>query len=86
MPYVSVYKEVEVDVDVEDFDTSDLIEEIESRGYSVCDKNQKKVLHTFADDMDEVIWRYKTGYIEDAMILLERSFPELYGISKLIRS
>ena len=30
MPYV--YKEVEVDVELSDFDTDDLIEELESRG------------------------------------------------------
>jgi len=29
---VSVYTEVEVDVDLEDFDTDDLIEELEKRG------------------------------------------------------
>ena len=30
--YKSVYKEVEIDVDLDDFDTEDLIEELESRG------------------------------------------------------
>ena len=30
--YKSMYKEVEVDVDLGDFDTEDLIEELESRG------------------------------------------------------
>ena len=30
MPYV--YKEVEVDIDLSDFETNDLIEELESRG------------------------------------------------------
>jgi hypothetical protein len=82
MPYVSV------EVEMNDIDTDDLIEEIESRGYSVFTKNgdEEKNLVTLTEDMEEVIWRYKTGYIEDAMILLERSFPELYGISKLIRS
>lgn len=29
---VSVYTEVEVDVDIEDFDTEDLVEELEKRG------------------------------------------------------
>jgi len=29
---VSVYTEVEVDVDLEDFDTDDLVEELEKRG------------------------------------------------------
>lgn len=30
--YKTVYKEVEVDVDLHDFDTDDLIEELEERG------------------------------------------------------
>jgi len=30
--YKTVYKEVEVDVDLHDFDTEDLIEELEERG------------------------------------------------------
>ena len=30
--YKSVYKEVEIDVDLSDFDTEDLLEELESRG------------------------------------------------------
>lgn len=30
--YKTVYKEVEVDIDLSDFDTDDLIEELENRG------------------------------------------------------
>ena len=88
MPYVTINTDVDVDVELVDFDTDDLIEEIESRGFTVFTKNgkQEKNLISLTDEMQDVIWRFKTGYIEDAMILLERSFPELYGISKLIRS
>lgn len=32
MAYKTIYTEVEVDVDLSDFDTDDLIEELESRG------------------------------------------------------
>jgi hypothetical protein len=32
MPYKTVYKEVDVEVDLSDFDTEDLIEELEERG------------------------------------------------------
>ena len=32
MPYKTVYKEVDVEVDMSDFDTEDLIEELEERG------------------------------------------------------
>ena len=33
--YKTIYTEVEVDVDLADFDTDDLIEELESRGKSI---------------------------------------------------
>jgi hypothetical protein len=32
MPYKTVYKEIDVEVDMSDFDTEDLIEELEERG------------------------------------------------------
>jgi len=35
--YKTVYKEVEVDVDLDDFDTDDLIEELERRGSGTMD-------------------------------------------------
>lgn len=37
--YKTVYTEVEVDVDLGDFDTDDLIEELESRGALPVDSN-----------------------------------------------
>lgn len=35
MVYRTIYTEVEVDVDLDEFDTDDLIEELESRGHLV---------------------------------------------------
>jgi hypothetical protein len=35
----TVYQEVEVEVDLEDFDTDDLIEELESRGRSASESD-----------------------------------------------
>jgi len=35
--YKTVYTEVEVDVDLSDFDTDDLVEELESRGAGTTD-------------------------------------------------
>lgn len=40
MAYKTIYTEVEVDVDVCDFDTDDLVEELEVRGYSVNKSNR----------------------------------------------
>lgn len=76
MPYVTT----EVEVDLDDFDDEYLVEEMKSRGYSVA-KGADVI-----DDVQQAIWRYKLGYIEEAAFLLERAYPELYGISKYIRS
>ena len=38
----TIYTEVEVDVDLSDFDTDDLIEELESRGLGVLDYGDGK--------------------------------------------
>jgi hypothetical protein len=65
--YHTIYKEVEVDVDLEDFDTDDLIEELENRGSGVMDYgNGKEVLESiyqkrrlgldYQSDLDQLIW------------------------------
>jgi hypothetical protein len=66
---VSVYTEVEVDVDLSDFDTDDLIEELESRGSLPIGGNfdAKELLesiwlkrrlgnHDYQTELDELIW------------------------------
>ena len=40
--YKTIYTEVEVDVNLSDFETDDLIEELESRGSSVMDYGDGK--------------------------------------------
>jgi len=77
----TVLRHVAVDIDLDDFDDDDLIDEIEARGYKVIPED-KEDEHPV---LQEMIWRYRAGYIEDAMLLLERKFPEMHGISKLIR-
>jgi hypothetical protein len=45
--YKTVYTEVEVDVDISDFETDDLIEELERRGEAIMDHGDgKEVLRT----------------------------------------
>jgi hypothetical protein len=65
---------VYAEVDLADFDDEDLIKELRYRGYDI----------DLEPSMEDVIWRYRNGYIQDAMIILERIYPELYGISKLV--
>lgn len=77
------YKYVEIDLD--DVDDEEMIDELESRGYIVTHTSDDDGLQK-NDILSEMIWRYKAGYIEDAMLLLERRFPEMYGISKRIKT
>lgn len=76
MPVITKY----IDLDLNDVDDDELIEEIESRGYKVLMEDQEDQ----HPEIQEAIWRFKAGYIEDAVILLERRFPDLYGLSKRI--
>jgi hypothetical protein len=48
--YKSVYKEVEIDVDLSDFDTEDLLDELESRGALPVDSGYD------AKDLLTAIW------------------------------
>jgi hypothetical protein len=65
MPYV--YKEIEVDIELDDFDTDELIEELERRGTGVMDYgNGKEILETiyekrrlgrdYQSELDKLIW------------------------------
>ena len=62
-----VYKEVEVDIDLEDFDTEELIEELERRGTGTVDYgNGTEVLQSiyekrrlgkdYQQELDQLIW------------------------------
>ena len=65
--YKTMYKEVEVDVDLSDFETDDLIEELESRGAGATDYGDgKEILQTiyekrrmnkdYQQELDQLIW------------------------------
>jgi hypothetical protein len=65
--YKTVYTEVEVDVDLGDFDTEDLLEELESRGSGVMDYGDgKEVLESiyqkrrlgqdYQSELGQLIW------------------------------
>ncbi len=65
--YKTVYTEVEVDVDLGDFDTEDLIEELESRGSGVMDyADGKEILMSiyekrrlgkdYQEELNQLIW------------------------------
>jgi hypothetical protein len=63
----TIYKEVEVDVDLDDFDTDDLVEELESRGAGGGDFGDGKEILTaiyekrrlgknYQEELDQLIW------------------------------
>ena len=65
--YKTMYKEVEVDVDLSDFETDDLIEELESRGAGATDYGDgKEILETiwfkrrqgrdYQTELEQLIW------------------------------
>jgi hypothetical protein len=65
--YKTIYTEVEVDVDLSEFETDDLIEELESRGSGVMDYGDgKEVLQAiyekrrigqdYQQELDQLIW------------------------------
>ena len=65
--YRTIYKEVEVDVELEDFDTDDLIEELERRGTGTVEYgNGTEVLRAiyekrrlgqdYQSELDQLIW------------------------------
>ena len=62
----TVYKEVEIDVELTDFDDGDLLDEIESRGLGVGTANTRELLETiwlkrrqnqdFDQELDQLIY------------------------------
>jgi hypothetical protein len=65
--YKTVYTEVEVDVDLSDFDTDDLIEELESRGAGATDYGdgkgilqviyeKRRLKQDYQPELDQLIW------------------------------
>jgi ACT domain-containing protein len=58
----TVTVDVDVDVEIEDFDSEDLINELEYRGYVVLDKDEEKVRET---NSDRILWHIRQSYITD---------------------
>ena len=65
--YKTIYTEVEVDVELSEFDTDDLIEELESRGAGVTDYGDGKDIlmaiyekrrlgKDYQTELDQLIW------------------------------
>lgn len=68
---------VYIDVDLSDFDEDEIVEHLEYKGYTVS-KNVKD------SDIDSIEQYWNQGNRKEALVLLEREFPELIGISNLV--
>jgi len=71
---ITVYKEVEFDVELDDFDTEDLIEELESRSSGTMDHHDGREL------LEAVYQKYRIGqdYTEELRNLI------YHGLGKIL--
>jgi len=71
---VSVYKEVEVEIDMYDIDTADLIEELERRKIPVTDKDIP--VYT---QLNDLYFAYSVGQQDRVDALLKELFYDTIG-------
>ena len=71
---ITVYKEVEFDVELDDFDTEDLVEELESRGAGTMDYADGREL------LEAIYQKHRTGqdYSEELRNLI------YHGLGKIL--
>jgi hypothetical protein len=74
----TVTVDVDVDIDINDFDTGDLIDELEYRGYVVHDEKEDKIRET---NSDRILWLIRQSYITDTpenfRKFIERKFLDM---------
>lgn len=68
------YATIDLDDYIGDFTDNELIEELKARGYKVDEP----------EDLINVEWCWNRGQKKEALILLEREFKWLRGISELV--
>lgn len=67
------YISTEVEVDLSEWRDDELIKEIQARGYKMED-----------DDDVEIEWCWRRGDKKEALVLMERKYKWLRGISDLV--
>lgn len=73
MALVTVYKEVDIDIDLRDFDLGDLIDEVERHNYIVLDEEEAERYRASLDDNKEKLQDYwNWGQYENFFLTLER--------------
>lgn len=71
---------VSVDVNLREFDDAELIEELEDRGWDIPDKKDKSHIINADLTKDMIDW-FRRGNAKEALISLERIYPDMRGIS-----
>ena len=80
--------EVDVDVDLEDFDVEDLARTLEEKGFAVIEKehlvSDLRERHGYTVvttlELEQAIEYLQRGDKQEGFILLERALPELKGL------
>jgi hypothetical protein len=70
--YVTVYTEVEVDVDLSDLNITSLIEEVQDRGYDVFDKTE-------AAATEQAVWDLWKSYQHDKDEFFEKNLKKFFS-------
>lgn len=63
---------VEVDIDLSEFSTSDLIEEVQDRGYDVFDKTERS-------GTEEAVWKLWLSYQHDKDEFFEKNLKKFFS-------
>ena len=69
-----------VEVDLDDFDDSDLIEELKYRGYSISKRKKEYAWNSPSivdDELDNVLWKLREAYILEGGDHFHDSFKKL---------
>jgi hypothetical protein len=72
---------VNVDIDLRELHDDELIEELEDRGWVVLDKNHKEIMIDEENLEKDMIDWFRRGNAKEALIALERIYPDMRGIS-----
>lgn len=72
--YKTVYEEVSIDIDLDEWSDEELLEELRSRN-----------VETDSPYLQHAIDWYKRGNVSETLHYLEQAFPELYGLKEKVK-
>jgi hypothetical protein len=93
--YKTIYTDVQVDVDLSEWEDEELLEELKSRnvdGLDAWDDNElleklrSRKVDTNSPTVRLAIDWYNRGNIKETLHYLEMAFPELHGLSEKVKN